>query len=219
MRYSTCLGGGVLVAMLGLAAASQAGPIDLNDFFADPAVTVAPDGASAVIAEDPDPSVDFVLLVNDPGLGDPNVITPGPGVVLAFDYVLATGLGDLEAFSAFVLDAATGLSAGPAYEFFTEIAASGTLSFDLSALTGSTLGLQFSLESLVGDAAAATTVTVSDLRLTQAQVPAPSVPVLMLIGLAGAGLARRRRFNLRSGTALSGRRDRPTRANSPVAAA
>lgn len=191
MRYSKCLGGCLLISLLGFASVSQAGQIDLNDFFADPSVTVAPDGSLALIAEDSDPFVDFVLLVNDPGFGDPNVIIPGPGTLLSFDYVLATGLGNLEEFSAFVLDAATGLSAGPAYEFFTQIASTGTVSFDISGLTGSTLGFQFSLESLVGDAASTTTVTVSDLRLTQAQVPAPSVPLLMLIGLASARLARR----------------------------
>jgi hypothetical protein len=85
MRYSKCLGGCLLLSTLGFASASPAGPIDLNDFVADPAVTVAPDGSSALIAEDPDPFVDFVLLVNDPAQGDPNAIIPGPGTLLSFD--------------------------------------------------------------------------------------------------------------------------------------
>lgn len=172
-------------------AVAHATPIDLNDFFADPSVSVAVDGSSALMAEDSDPFVDFVLLANDPGLGDPNVIIPGPGTLLSFDYAFATGGGDLEEFGAFVLDAATGSSAGPAYEFFTPIASSGTHLFDISALTGSMLGFQFSLESLTSDAASTSTVTISNLQLTQAQAPAPSALLLMVFGLASVGLARK----------------------------
>ena len=59
-------------------------PVDLNDFFADPTVTVAGDGSSALMAEDA--IITPVLLANDPGLGDPNVIIAGAGTSLIFDF-------------------------------------------------------------------------------------------------------------------------------------
>ena len=65
---------------------AQAEMIDLNDFTPSPTVTIAVDGLSALMTEEADPN-DFVFLSNDPGLGDPNVIIPGPFVSLVFDYV------------------------------------------------------------------------------------------------------------------------------------
>ena len=125
------------------ASATTLTPIDLNDFFADPTVTVAPDGNSASLQEDPALSV--VLLSNNPGLGDPNVVIPGPGTSLIFDFVFSEPVNNDDEFGAFVIDAATGLSAGPAFEFFTQVSSLGTVTFDISSLVGQTLGLQFQL--------------------------------------------------------------------------
>src|SRR5438445_10676534 len=97
------------IGILAGPAQALAGSINLNDFFADPTVTVAPDGLSAVLKEDP--VTGFVLLANDPGLGDPNVILPGAGVSLIFDFTFAQGPpGNNDEFGAFIIDANTGSS-------------------------------------------------------------------------------------------------------------
>lgn len=64
----------------------QAASVDLNDFFADQTVAVVTDGSSALLSEDPQFSE--VVLANDPGLGDPQVIIAAPGFGLIFDYFL-----------------------------------------------------------------------------------------------------------------------------------
>ena len=179
--------------LIQFSAAAQATAIDLNDFYADPpaAVTIAPDGSLAVMAEDATTSP--VLLANDPGLGDPNVIIPGVGVLLSFDYNFTEASGNNDEFGVFVLDAATGLSAGTAFEFFTQDTGSGTVSFNLSSLVGRTLGLQFQLTALPGDQGLTSSVIVSNVSLSQGTIGEP--PVLLLLGnglLAWLVFGRRR---------------------------
>lgn len=157
---------GIVLAMTHAANCAHAGsvvPIDLNDFFADPTVTVTPDGSSADMAEDP--LFSQVLLSNDPGLGDPDVIIPGVGVRLTFNYDFVEALGEDDEFGAFVIDAGTGVSAGSEFEFFIDSTESGTKSFKLTSLDGKQLGLQFQLSSLFSDTGFNSTVTVSDVRL------------------------------------------------------
>ena len=104
-------------------------PIDLNDFFADPTVTVSVDGSSADFTEDP--PFTSVVLVNNPGLGDPDVIIPGLGVAVEFSFDFNQPAGNVEEFIAFVIDSATGGSAGLAYEFLSmqrQRALSGSIS-------------------------------------------------------------------------------------------
>src|SRR5262245_41654844 len=116
-RLSILLHVGLFGCMGILTAPSQAFavPINLNNFFADPTVIVAPDGLSAVLTEDP--VTGFVLLSNDPGFGDPNFIIPGLGVSLAFDFAFAkAGLGSNDEFAAFIIDANTGSSVGTGFE-------------------------------------------------------------------------------------------------------
>lgn len=177
------------IALLVLVESASASAIDLNDFTKDPTVTVAVDGSSAVMAEDS--TLSPVLLANDPGLGDPNIISPASGLALMFDYVFVEPAPDnLDEFGAFVVDSATGGSAGNAYEFFIQAAGSGTVSFDLSGLVGSTIGLQFQLSALPGDAALTSTVTISNVRLEPLAVPEPGSGWLILGGLCGLGLVR-----------------------------
>ena len=159
---------------------AQAVPINLNDFFffaGDP-VTIAPDGSSATIGELD--GVSPVLLSNDPGLGDPQVIIAASGVSLIFDYNFVEGSGSNDEFEAFILDS-TGASAGTGFEFFTQSTSSGTVSFDLSGLTGEPIiGLQFQLSALSGDADLNSIVTVSNVRLeSPAVIPEPSSIHLM----------------------------------------
>lgn len=172
----------VSLAILGSGSA-RAVPIDLNNFFADLTVTVAADGSSAVLAEDA--SISPVLLSNDPGLGDPNVIIPGAGVTLFFDFMFSEAAGEDDEFFVFLLDAATGFSVGPAFEFLTQTTSSGTVGFDLSSLTALTLGLQFELGALPGDSGTGSRLTISNVRLVEASVDIaePGTLALMMAGL------------------------------------
>ena len=70
--------------------------IDLNDFFADPTVTVESTGFSALIEEDAGLEPEFpVILSNDPYLGDPEVIFPG---LLSFEYDFMEGFENNDEF-------------------------------------------------------------------------------------------------------------------------
>jgi hypothetical protein len=168
-------------------------PIDLNDFFADPTVSVAVDGSSATMAENP--FISPVLLANDPGLGDPNVIVPGVGTSLAFDFDFLEGVGDDDIFLAFVLDAATGLSLGTGFEFLASSSGMGSVSFDLSSLVGLTLGLQYELGANPGDLGLTSTAVVSNVRLEQVMAaPEPNILVLIATSILFVMGMRRRRF-------------------------
>lgn len=192
----------LLVIVFGLSGLAQAAatPINLNDFFADPSVTVAADGSSAALAEDA--SLSPVLLSNDPGLGDPEVVIAGLGLFLLFDFDFVEGLtGEADEFGAFLIDAGTGLSVGAMFEFFTQNTSMGSISFDLSGLVGTTLGLQFQLSALPGDTGLDSMVTVSNVRLQSVMVSEPSTLALMLSGLAIGWLLRRRARARSCGTA------------------
>ncbi|MBI1926943.1 PEP-CTERM sorting domain-containing protein [Candidatus Poribacteria bacterium] len=187
---------GVLCVFFG--ATAHAVPINLqNNFFADPTVTFASGGFSATIEEDASRSP--VLLSNDPGSGDPQVIIAGVGVSLVFDYNFVEGVGsNNDEFGAFILDS-TGVSAGPAFEFFTQATRSGTVSFDLSGLTGEPfIGLQFQLSALPGDVDLNSLVTVSNVRLEgPAVIPEPSTLLLFVVGIIGIAI-----YGLRSRRAV-----------------
>lgn len=141
-------------------------PLDLNDFYADPTVVVSGDGRSAVFSEDP--FFSFVLLSNDPGLGDPFIITPAQGLSLLFNFSFTLGSQDVDQFSAY-LTGSDGLSLGPSYEFATNQTSTGSISFDLSDLVGEVLGLTFQLSALPGDSGFNSLLEISSLQLVEAQ--------------------------------------------------
>ena len=180
----------VVCFTMGLSVSVQATAIDLNDFFADPTVTVAVDGSSAEFAEDP--GFFSVLLSNDPGFDppDPPVLFAGPDLQLIFNFEFDEALGEDDEFGAFVLDPATGLSFGPAFEFFTDATGSGEVAFDLSPLPPGLglIGLQFQLSSLFADTGFLSTALVSNVRI----VPEPGSLLLFSAGF-GTLLFRRRR--------------------------
>jgi hypothetical protein len=205
MRFSTRFGssrsGSLILALpllLVLLVASSKGfasiiPIDLNDFFADPSVTVSADGSSAVMNEDP--ALSFVLLVNDPFFGDPHVIIAANGTQLLFDYVFDEETGGNDQFRVSVFDSDTGVTVD-GFEFIAADNISGSIGFDLSSLVNLTLGLQLELASLFGDVGFGSSVSLSNLRLETAtfvSVPEPATTLLLGAGLIGLMAMRVRR--------------------------
>lgn len=179
----------IMAVCLLLAGPAWPAPIDLNNFYKDPTVTVAADGASAVLEEDS--GLASVLLANDPGLGDPVIIVPAAGSFLAFEYNFVERAGNDDEFGALIVDAATHGSAGTAYEFFTQNSGSGTVVFDLSGLVGASIGLQFQLAALPGDITLDSSVTVSNVRVEQNAISEPEIVLLFLTGLIGLWLRQR----------------------------
>jgi hypothetical protein len=175
---------------------AQADDIDLNDFFTDPAaaVSIAADGSSATLIEDA--SVFSVLLSNDPGLGDPHVIFGGADTFLRFDYAFTEGAGEDDEFAVFLIDADTGSFVGAPFEFFADETGAGTITWDLSTFGGTTLGLQFELNSLFGDSGIGSTLIISNVEtFVEGADPVPEPGTMLLVGSAGAAMwfARRRR--------------------------
>ena len=183
----------MLIAVLfsmGLPTDSFASLVDLNDFFADPTVMISVDGFSALLEEPPPGGLSLVILSNDPGLGDPPILSGGPSKTLSFDFDFVLAAGESDAFDAFVIDLTTGVSAGPGFEFFADTSSAGTVTFDLSTLPG-TIGLQFQLSSLPGDSGSGSTLLVSNVQ-QQTTVPEPGTLLLLCGGLGTSLLARRR---------------------------
>ncbi len=173
----------VLGALL-FSGAAQAIPIDLNDFFFFPGdpVTVAPDGSSALIEELAGFSP--IVLENNPAFGDPGFLIAAPEVILSFEFEFVEGPGEASLFSAIVLDD-TGSSLGAGFESFVEDSLSGTQSFDLSPAVGEILGLEFALKALDANLTTGSSVLISNVRLeaAPAQVPEPTTPALVALGL------------------------------------
>ena len=205
----------VIIALIGLVLVpylpANAALLDLNEFYKDPTVTVELDGSSALLEEDPFFSP--VVIANDPGLGDSEVIFAeigGVSQILNFNFVFDEPAGNFDQFGAFIINAETGLSAGSGYEYFTDVSGAGTISFDLTALSGLSLGLQFQLLALpqeiippesieTGDSGLDSTVRISNLRIEPAggSTPIPEPATMLLIGTGFLGLIGMRRRKLR----------------------
>lgn len=194
-----------VVLLCGLAAGTARAaiiPIDLNDFFADPTVTVSGDGTTASFTEDPPFNV---LLINDPFFGDPEVIVAGVDTTVVFDYVFTEGAGNDDEFFAAVLGA-DGFSAGLAFEFLTGDSSAGSIVFDLSSLIAEAfLGFEFSMISF--DNVFDSTLTISNMRLVTPMVEVPEPPALLLMLAGSAALIVTARRGRRKSAATQARKN------------
>ena len=193
-RFTRCCSILLLMTAGLLSLEATAAPIDLNYFFGDPEVTIAPDGGSAEFMESAFSTV--VLLTNDPFLGDPFVIVPGPSTFLTFDFEFNEAPGNDDQFSAYLFFAPDGPLSGVLDQFSVDSTSAGMVSFDLSDYVSGTevlqLGLQFELFDSTGSSFDST-ATISNLTLTQV-VPIPAAIWLFSSGVLGLiGIARRKK--------------------------
>lgn len=176
--------GCVVVAALAWSGAALAVPIDMNLLFHEPGtpVSIAADGSSATLAEDP--GVFAVFLSNVPGFGDPQLVTAVAGARLEFEYEFDEGVENSDTFHFAVLD---GLSGNPLdlFNLFVTESGSGTASFDLSTLVGTLLGLQFELvpDELDGERADSV-VKLANLRIETPTTVVSEPGSLLLLALA-----------------------------------
>ena len=180
---------------------AEAVPIDLNEFFyfPDSPVTIAADGSSALLAEDPASA--SVILSNDPGLDDPELIVPGVGAILSFDYAFTLAAGGVDEFLAFLFDVDAERFDGDGNllslaSWSCIVTCASSASIDLSAFTSLTLGLEFQLSSIPpDDFDLGSTLWIGNLDLSQQPVSVPEPPTLALFaaGIFAGWFARRRK--------------------------
>lgn len=172
--------------------------IDLNDFFPEGIVTVAPDGSEAFLEMDSE--YGYTLFLNDPLWGDSGIILPAGSLTLSFGYEFFESFGNDTGFSASLFD---GISGDPIDGFSLNSTESGTKIYDLTALLSpgqNFLGLNFSLDEYAVDPATGlhnigSTAFIKDLRLTYETtvIPEPNTLVLLGIGLIALGGVTRKK--------------------------
>jgi hypothetical protein len=148
-----------------------------------------------------DPAVFAVFLSNVPGFGDPQLITATTGARLTFDYDFNEPAGNADIFHFALLDGLTGDPLAGQEVFVTDTS-SGSVSFDLSAFVGATLGMQFELvPDLLNDLGFDSTLTLSNLRIDApvvTPVDAPNFDVLFFLCFASVLVWKARRATVRA---------------------
>lgn len=173
-----------------------ASTIDLNDFYADPSVSVAGNGTSATMSEDP--SLVTVYLSDDPSLGDPILPFPSDPFFLSFSYQFTVAAGNWDDFYVKLFDANT----GTVIEDFlieynnsvssTDWTKSDTINWNITGApsTGLGLGLEFQLNAY--DDVSGSTVQISNVEFNLKPVPEPATIFIFGLGLVGLSFAGRK---------------------------
>ena len=159
--------------------------IDLNTFTADPSgnVSVTADGLSATFTED--------LFISPISLSHSGYSIPSDSTFLTFDYSLSVAAYNEDYFDFYLSDLTT-----PLYSVggFTDLY-SDTLSFDVSAFAGSLLPMNFSFSYGWDDWGLDSSLTISNLEITQASISVsePGSLLLLLSGILGIVFRFRRK--------------------------
>jgi hypothetical protein len=158
------------------------------NFTADPPaeVTFSPDGSVATLTEEALFPFGTFLFNQPPPTGtNNNVIIPGPGLFLTFDWDFFEDVGHDDSFRAVLFD----VSGPDLRDILVGTTSSGSESWDLTPYTGLTLGLEFQLLSNFPpfgtdpDLGGGTNVIVSNVEIVP--IPEPTTfAVWSLLGLA-----------------------------------
>lgn len=168
--------------------------IDLNDFYADPTVSVAGDGESATLSEDS--LLITVLLSNDPSCGDPILPFPSDPFFLSFSYEFTVPVGNHDDFYVKLFDVDTGVIIS---DFITEHnnlvgltdwTDSETIIWRVAGAPSTGLGLEFQLNAY--DTAFSSTVQISNVEFNLNPVPEPAALFIFGLGLVGLAYAGRK---------------------------
>ena len=163
-----------------------------DDFIKDPVANVTVDVSGRIASFTEDSTIGLSLMSLDPGLGDPDLISPliSPTKnLLKFDFDFQEGVGETDEFFFTLFDATSNslLSVGT----FND-STSGTVAINMDQFSTTTVfGMDFQLTSRDVPPNLGSTLIVSDLRV----VPEPS-PLLLGTLVCGLVVGYRRRNSL-----------------------
>ena len=153
--------------------ATFADVLDFNSFTVGPelsVVTINPAGTIATLTESTNFNISVLSL--DPFFGDPDLIQEYEGSVLQFDYEFLFGPNDQnDRFAVNLFDADIGAFGGSLFNQEITAPQSGSIIVELSSFVGLTLGIEFSLRGPAGDVDKGSSVTLSNLEITDAPPP------------------------------------------------